>query len=367
MTEQFHLTPADVQRLLNDPSSTTRADTAAKVAREFSHPLSDAERKLAEDIIRAMMRDVEVKVRQMLAENLKDNPAVPRDVAKAMAKDVESVALPILTYSSVLSEDDLLEVVRTNDTAKQLAVARRPMVSEKVSDALADTGKTEVVATLMANDGAQISEKTFVKVIERHGNDETVGAAIVHRRTLPVAVSERLVAKVSQRLRDELVTRHQLPESMATDLILQARERATISLLSADADRFTIDALVDQLHANKRLTPTIVVRALCMGDILFFESAIARLTNVSPGNVYLLLNDMSGRGINSLLERSAIPRRFHDVIRAALEVARETSYDGGPNDRERFRQRVITRVLTQFEGGFDTDNLDYLIHKLAAA
>ena len=182
MTEQFHLTPADVQRLLNDPSSTTRADTAAKVAREFSHPLSDAERKLAEDIIRAMMRDVEVKVRQMLAENLKDNPAVPRDVAKAMAKDVESVALPILTYSSVLSEDDLLEVVRTNDTAKQLAVARRPMVSEKVSDALADTGKTEVVATLMANDGAQISEKTFVKVIERLSVATLEGIASIPKR-----------------------------------------------------------------------------------------------------------------------------------------------------------------------------------------
>ena len=37
------------------------------------------------------------------------------------------------------------------------------------------------------------------------------------------------------------------------------------------------------------------------------------------------------------------------------------------DDRDRFRQLMIERVLTQFEAGFDPDNLDYFIAKLGGA
>jgi hypothetical protein len=37
--------------------------------------------------------------------------------------------------------------------------------------------------------------------------------------------------------------------------------------------------------------------------------------------------------------------------------------DGEARDMERFRSRVITRILTQFDD-FDQDDLDYLIARL---
>ena len=63
------LTQADVARLLADPSPETRADMAAKVAREFERgELTPDERRIAEEIVRAMARDAALRVRQALAE-----------------------------------------------------------------------------------------------------------------------------------------------------------------------------------------------------------------------------------------------------------------------------------------------------------
>ena len=89
------LTSADVARLLQDPNEENRADAAVKVADTFaSADLSDTERAIAKDIFRAMVRDAAVRVRQALSESLKENPDVPHDVARSLAKDVEDVCSP---------------------------------------------------------------------------------------------------------------------------------------------------------------------------------------------------------------------------------------------------------------------------------
>ena len=130
MAELNTLSSADVRRLLQDPSGTTRADMAGKIARSFSgDALKGAERILAEQIFRLMMRDAEVMVRKALADNLKDNPDLPHDVALVLAADVDDVAAPLLEFSSVLTEGDLVEIVRSGAAEKQVSIARRDGVS----------------------------------------------------------------------------------------------------------------------------------------------------------------------------------------------------------------------------------------------
>ncbi len=55
------------------------------------------------------------------------------------------------------------------------------------------------------------------------------------------------------------------------------------------------------------------------------------------------------------------------AARAAVDVARETDYDGGENDRERYSRRMIERILTQYGDlgvEFDSDDLEYLLTKM---
>ena len=361
------LTEQDVAQLLADPSERARAETAGKIAAGFNTgDLTAEERQLAEEIFRLMVQDAEVRVREALAHSLKENPGVPHDVAVSLAKDVASVAMPVLQFSEALSDEDLVELVRGQDADKQVAIAQRTAVSESVSEALVETQNEDAVTALVSNQGADISEKSLQKVVGDFGDREGIQSAMIRRPKLPVAVSERLVTMVSEGMKEELVKHQELPASLATDLILQSRERATISLSSGSSDD-ELTSLVKQLNDNGRLTPSIILRGLCMGDINFFEASLAELLGISLFNARMLIHDSGKLGLQAAFEKAGLPISHYPAARAAIDVARETDYDGGENDRERYARRMIERVLTQYGDlgvDFDSDDLEYLLTKM---
>lgn len=363
------LTQADVKRLLEDPSADNRTDTAGKIAVEFGGgALSDAERDIAEEIFGIMVRDAEVRVREALSVNLKDCSYLSRDIARSLAEDVDAVSLPMLQFSTVFTDEDLVEIVRKHGRSKQKAVAKRSKVSESVADALVDTGDEEVVATLVSNDGAELSEPTMQKVLDEYGELKSINEPMTLRSTLPVTVAERLVNLVSDKLREHLLTKHELPPEQVSDLIQQSREKATVGLLSTDTETTDVFDLVKQLHQGGRLTPTIILRAICLGDMRFFEASMAVLANVTLKNAQKLVHDVSGLGLGAILGKSKMPKPLHPAFRAAIEVSHETEYDGGDNDQERFRRRMIERILTHVqghEGNMGEENIEYLFDKLS--
>ncbi|WP_207458323.1 DUF2336 domain-containing protein [Azospirillum sp. SYSU D00513] len=362
------LTGKDVTRLLSNPSSDGRADLAAKIALQLGEEgLSAAERRIAEDIIRSLASDAILRVRQTLAENLRSSPFLPRDVALTLARDVEAVAIPVLSVSESLTDADLLELVRSGGDAKQAAIAGRPAVSETVAEALIESGTETAVATLVGNAGARLSEAGLGRIIDRFGNSAAVKERIVQRPRLPITIAERLVAMVSDTLREHLVSRHDLPPRVAAELVLQSRERATLSLLAGEGEEGrgdgALERLVAQLSRAGRLTPSLLVRALCMGDTAFFEAAMAHLAEVSPTNARLLIHDAGRLGLKSIYDKAKLPPSLLPACRVALDVLRETDYDGGPDDVERYRRRVIERILTQYEE-MGAEDLDYLLTRL---
>lgn len=369
MAEKDVLSHADVMALLEDPSGAKRAETAKKLAVEFDRvELTPVQRQLAEDIFRLMVKDAEVRVREALSRHLKSNPMVPRDVALALARDVNAVALPMLKYSEVLTDEDLVEIIHQQDTDKQVAIAGRPHVSETVSEAIVETGKEEAVTRLVANPGADISDGSLGRVIDSLGQSEAVQNAMVKRVKLPVTVAERLVTLVSENLKAQIAQRFDLPPDSMTDLILQIRERAVLSLALGSSDEDLLQ-LVRQLKKNGRLTPSIVLRALCVGDLPFFEAAMSVLAKVPLLNARGLIHDVGKLGLRAIFEKANLPRSFFPAVRAAMDVAAETAYDGGDQDRERYARRMIERILTQYGDlgvQFDADDLDYLLTKMNA-
>src|SRR3546814_678854 len=168
------LSQQDVARLMADPSPDVRAETTAKIAAQYDRKyprMTEVERTLAEDIFRRLVADAEVLVRQALAANLKTTADLPHDLAVALARDVDSVSLPVLKYSEVLTDDDLIEIVRSeNAAAKQVAIAQRASVSTALADALIDTGNETAVPRLAANAGQALTET------RREPGGEKVGA-----------------------------------------------------------------------------------------------------------------------------------------------------------------------------------------------
>jgi uncharacterized protein (DUF2336 family) len=359
----------DVNRLAQDPSPATRAGTATKLALEFnSGRFSPAELRLAEQIFRVMVKDAEVRVREALSANLKTNPAVPRDIAVTLAQDVDSVAVPMLSMSEVLTADDLVQIINSQQSAHKMeAIAGRKVVQANVAEALSERGGEGAIARLVANPGADLTEKALNRVVDRFPESERVHEPLVRRAALPITITERLVTLVSEHLRTHLLSKHRISEDMAVDLVLQTRERATVTLAMGVTDD-SLASLTRQLAQHKRLSASLVLRALCMGNLRFFEHAISVLSGVPIANTRILIHDASGSGLKAVWSKAKLPASIYPAIRAALDVVAQTDFDGRELDAERYARRIIERVLTQYEMfgvEFAADDLEYLLARVA--
>ncbi|MCH9053063.1 MAG: DUF2336 domain-containing protein [Proteobacteria bacterium] len=364
MKKLHQLTEEDVRRLKADRTARTRETTAAKVANQFSQgELSDSEREIAEEIFRFLVRDVAVKVREALCQHLKESRNVPHDVALALALDVESVALPMLESSVVLSDEDLIEIVRSQSPAKQKAVARREEVSEQVSEALIDTENEEVVTTLVENTNAEIGEQAMQKVVETFPDNEVVQGILVQRPELPISVAERLVGLVSYTMRQHLIDHYDFPIDETGDVVKQTRERATLSLIGTSDNLEKVRRLVRQLFANGHLTPSILLRSMSMGKLIFFEVAMAELAKVPIMTVRTLLYEKGSRGFSSIYQRAGLPSLLLPAFQAAVGAILKTESEGTRNDQSEVSRRVLWALRSQYPD-YRSSNFEEILDKL---
>ena len=135
------LSTEHIQRLSEDKTVDGRAAAAAGVAAEVSSgELSDAEREIALDIISILAKDAAEQVRAAMVDHLRHCDFLPEDTASLIANDIESIAIPFIEVSQVLSDADLLALIETGERPRQLAVARRPSVSPEISSTLIRDG-----------------------------------------------------------------------------------------------------------------------------------------------------------------------------------------------------------------------------------
>lgn len=358
------LSAEDVSRLISDPSPDIRADLADKVASGLAgNGLTAAEVRLAQDIVRLLARDIETRVRATLSRGLRHSRYLPADVARRLAEDVEEVALPVLADSLELTDDDLVRIVRDGSAAKHETIAERPNLGESVSHAIITHAGEPAVAKLMGNSTARISEASFDHAVTRFAESDSVKEAMVRRDTLPPSVAERLVAMVSRALQTHLVKTHKLTPATAADIVLTSREHAVLHLSHGASDE-ELRQMVTQMHLSGRLTSSLILRAMCTGDIAFFEAAMAVRADVPLENAQILIHEPGRKGLAALYRKAAMPDSLYPTVLAAIETVDESAFDGAPRDLERFRSRVIARILTRVED-VDQADTDYLVAKLA--
>ena len=133
-TTRAALTDQDIRVLVKGASADERAMVAHRLCRHMDRiDMTDEERAEAQSILRVMAADAAELVRRALAITLKNSPLIPRDVANKLARDVESVALPILNFSPSFTDEDLIDIVRLGGPVRQVAIAKRPQISDQVT------------------------------------------------------------------------------------------------------------------------------------------------------------------------------------------------------------------------------------------
>lgn len=366
ITMRQTLTEADVRALVKGESDQDRAFAASKICRSIEYAdLTEDERAHAEAILRIIAKDAAGLVRRALVTTLAASTKLPPDVARRLAEDVDSIALPILQRSPMLSDADLVEVLRSAGPTRQIAIASRPALSETVTDAVVEFAVPEAIKRALANDNARFSPNALIGVLEKHGDEEGLTEAMARRRALPVLVVEKLITMVAGEVFDHLVNHHELPPQLAIDLAAGARERASLDLVEQAGLQRDHKRFAQQMALHGRLTPSFLMRAMCLGHMAFVEHALAELAGLPHHRAWIMVHDNGALGLKALFERANLPLRLFPAFRAAIDVYHQLEREGLAGDRQRLRQRMIERVLTLFQN-VPRDELDYLLDKLNA-
>lgn len=188
--------------------------------------LGQSESALLGDILRRLIRDVEMPVRRALAEQLAQRDDAPHDLIALLANDVIDVAYPLLAKSPLLDDKDLIGVVARHARQHALAVTKRETISTAVSDALVETDDENVVISLLENDGARISAETMDGLVTRSENVEAIRGPLLGRKDLNLDMAMRMADWVGDSLRRYIGERFDIDEARlkraVSDAVLEA-------------------------------------------------------------------------------------------------------------------------------------------------
>lgn len=209
--------------LAHDADQGVRLGLAQKIARlapELNAKQRDRIRQSTYEALEVLVRDQVIRVRQVLSEALKDVAKAPPEVINRLARDAELVvAAPVLQFSPVLTDEDLLEIIAAGPVPGALgAISRRHQVVEMVSEAIIEADDVEATAGLLANPSAQIREETLDRVVARAPTVEAWHGPLVRRPSLPSRVAPRLAMFVADSLLDVLTRRRDLDEGAAEEV-----------------------------------------------------------------------------------------------------------------------------------------------------
>lgn len=348
----MNISRTDIDLLVREPSAAMRSHIADKIAGGYhSGQFSQAETALANEIFRLLVRDTERKVRLLVAKHLQTSIQVPHDIIWALANDESNdVAVQVLQHSPVLSEEDLVTLVLgTREHPRLMAIASRSSVSKELAHALVDTRDVAVTKKLLSNRSVMLADATIETVLEEFSRDNSVLEELVYHGGLPHHFAERLFALVSDAMKKQLSKKYRLSRMLADDTVDSAREAATLQFLSPWMSQQDMNTLVEQMQRNGRLTDSVIIRSLCIGDLRFFETAIAKRVGIPPSNARILVLDPGPLGFKALYQSCGLPEDFYEAIRVVLEFAmQETEY--GKYRVHDFAQQMVHRIRS---AGYD--------------
>ncbi len=302
------------ENLVNDSNAEVRAELARKIGRIVPDLESNELRAMSNRVIAMLEKlagDEVVRVRQIVAEEIKSCPNIPKRLAVKLARDAELiVCAPVLEYSPLLSDTDLTEIIATSRVHGALeAIARRRSLDGSLADAIVATLEIPAIAQLLANPSAEIRENTLDRIIADAASIEAWHLPLVTRPALSLRAVRRIAVFVSRSLIDELALRQNIDEE--TEQYLKARAQERIEEDVQKARSTPGDAVVGIYRAFKtgKLGDDIIAKAATLQQKEAVTLALALKTETNEKLVAQIIDAKSGKGITALCWRAGLAMR----------------------------------------------------------
>lgn len=199
----------ELEEAVQSHSAEKRVDTLRRITDLFlgeADRLNDQQIDVFDDVLGKLIQRIETKALAELSSRLAPIDSAPIEVIRRLARNDEiAVAGPVLTESSRLTTDDLIEVAKTKGQRHLLAISGRAQLEETVTDVLLDRGNQKVVNRLASNPGARFSELGFETLVKAGETDAALAEKVGLRLDLPLRLLRELLLKATEAVRSRLL------------------------------------------------------------------------------------------------------------------------------------------------------------------
>jgi uncharacterized protein (DUF2336 family) len=242
-------------------------------------------RLIVHDIFMTLVLQAERDLRGRLAERIAPADWAPPELIKLLAMDEIEIARPVIAKSPLLADADLIRLLIETTIEHQIEVARRPHISEDVVGAIIDAGQPAVLASLAANDTAEVSGIQMARLVAASRRIAAMRAPLTRHPKLTPLLAHSLYAWVGETLKEALARKFEIdPAALEAGMAETVRE-----VMSGDPGEGTVvfekegerdemeRRLISKLQAADQLRPGYLLRCLREGRLSLFVKALAAL------------------------------------------------------------------------------------------
>jgi len=288
----------ELQNALAHGTVARRVETLRRVTDLFLYGVvdyTDEQINVFDDVFHCLIEEIETSAKSLLANRLAPVPKAPPRLIYTLAFDDEiEIAAPVLSHSERLNDDMLIENARSKSQGHLLAISKRKVLSNAVTDVLVERGNDEVVESAVNNPGAEFSDKGFTELVSRaEGNDEL--ATCLGTRGIPRPHYLKLIARASNSVRERLQAAN--PRA-AEDISIAVKQAAFNVGRGAGGEKAArAFGLVKSLFDDGRLDERQIAEFAAAGRFEETSAALAICANVSVATVENMMVESRSEGL----------------------------------------------------------------------
>lgn len=307
-------TPVQASTLLaNDESVDVRYALAARLVELLPDLSIDKQSQLYACAVQALgilAQNEVLKIRKALTTALKDYAKAPPSVVNTLARDIErEISEPILRFCVALTDDDLFDILSGHPEPWVVsAIAGRPTLSERLSEAVVDSDDLPATGTLVSNVGANLSAQTLQTIIEKAREYPEWHPPIAMRKELSLDLARQLAGFASAAVLSVLEKRSDFDAATRTGIANMVKRR--MEFQRSDTARETAEEKARRYIDAQKLTPDVIEDALSWGEMEFAYLAFSHLSGIHPVIVKKMLSTGSAKPVVALCWKSKLSMRL---------------------------------------------------------
>jgi uncharacterized protein (DUF2336 family) len=316
------LSISDIETLSAHPSAEVRADISVKFAREFDRLAKGVPNALNREFLKVFSKDRTKLVRMCFAEAIKGSAYLPLDFAERLAKDVIDVAMPILRYCPVLTEEIMADVIVTMPEVYALAIADRQPLSMSLADFMIEQkGTKRVVVRLLDNHAAELSHEALTGLQDWSKTDQDIAARLRRRPNLPFDFVNQHVTELADRVHWRSLGERRMTKYEAWQLQdrFQRKTGQRHFMNGNQIQRMLLELRED--FEKGLLDPSTLLSLLHDREVDRLECAFSVMTGLGLQKVRSLLRGSDRRGLTALCLRADFTSADYLAFRMALGLS----------------------------------------------